>query len=112
MQLISAVIRPHRLNEVKEALFAVNIAGLTVSEVRGVGKQKTKVERYRGSEYKFDLMAKVKIEVAVTDDQLQTAIDTIRKAALTGEVGDGKIFITPLDEVVRIRTGERGEDAL
>ncbi|MDR0843360.1 MAG: P-II family nitrogen regulator [Acidobacteriota bacterium] len=112
MQLISAIIRPHRLHEVKEALFAINVIGLTTSEVRGTGKQKTKVERARGAEYKFDLTAKLKIEVAVTDEQLQGAIETIRKAAITGEIGDGKIFVLPLDEVIRIRTGERGEDAL
>jgi nitrogen regulatory protein PII len=112
MKLIVAVIRPHRLQEVKEALSKIGVAGLTVTDVRGAGKQKGQVERYRGSEYSVDLLAKSKIEVATTDDQCEEAIQAIRKSAYTGEIGDGKIFILPLDEGMRIRTGERGEDSL
>ena len=112
MKLIVAVIRPHRLQEVKEALSKIGVAGLTVTDVRGAGKQKGQVERYRGSEYSVDLLAKSKIEVATTDDQCEEAIQAIRKSAYTGEIGDGKIFVLPLDEGMRIRTGERGEDSL
>jgi nitrogen regulatory protein PII len=112
MKLIMAVIRPHRLQEVKEALSEIGMAGLTVTDVRGAGKQKGQVERYRGSEYSVDLLAKCKVEVATTDDQCEEAIQAIRKAAYTGEIGDGKIFILNLDDAMRIRTGERGEDSM
>jgi nitrogen regulatory protein PII len=112
MKLILAVIRPHRLNEVKEALSEVGVAGLTVVEVKGAGRQKGQVERYRGSEYSVDLLAKCKLEVVVSDDQCEEIVQTIRKAAYTGEIGDGKIFILPLEDALRIRTGERGEDAI
>ena len=112
MKIIMAVIRPHRLQEVKEALSAIGLAGLTVTDVRGAGKQKGQVERYRGSEYSIDLLAKCKLEVATTDDQCEEAVQAIRKAAYTGEIGDGKIFIMNLDDAMRIRTGERGEDSL
>jgi nitrogen regulatory protein PII len=112
MKLIIAVIRPHRLQEVKEALSKIGVAGLTVTDVRGAGKQKGQVERYRGSEYNVDLLAKSKIEVATTDDQCEEAIQAIRKSAYSGEIGDGKIFVLPLDDAMRIRTGERGEDSL
>lgn len=112
MKLILAVIRPHRLNEVKEALSEIGVAGLTVIEVKGAGRQKGQVERYRGSEYSVDLLAKCKLEVVVSDDQCEEVVQTIRKAAYTGEIGDGKIFILPLEDALRIRTGERGEDAI
>jgi nitrogen regulatory protein PII len=112
MKLIIAVIRPHRIQEVKEALSEIGVTGLTVSDVRGAGKQKGQVERYRGSEYSVDLLAKCKLEVATTDDQCEGAIQAIRKAAYTGEIGDGKIFIMTLEDAMRIRTGERGEDSL
>jgi nitrogen regulatory protein PII len=112
MKLIIAVVRPHRLQEVKEALSQVGVAGLTVTDVRGAGKQKGQVERYRGSEYSVDLIAKCKVEVATTDDQCEEAIQAIRKAAYSGEIGDGKIFVLEIEDALRIRTGERGEDSL
>jgi len=112
MKLIIAIVRPHKIQEVKEALSKIGVAGLTVTDVRGAGKQKGQVERYRGSEYNVDLLAKGKIEVATTDDQCEEAVQAIRKSAYTGEIGDGKIFILPLFDAMRIRTGERGEDSL
>jgi nitrogen regulatory protein P-II 2 len=112
MKLILSIIRPHRLQDVKEALAKIGVAGLTVTDVRGAGRQKGQVERYRGSEYSIDLLAKCKIEIAVTDDQCEEVIQTIRKSASSGEIGDGKIFILPLEDAMRIRTGERGEDCL
>jgi nitrogen regulatory protein PII len=112
MKMISAVIRPHRLQQVKEALADAGIVGLTVTDVRGAGRQKGQIERYRGSEYSMDLIQKVKLEVAVEDDQSETVLRAIREAAYTGEIGDGKIFIWPLDDALRIRTGERGEGSL
>ena len=112
MKLILAIIRPHRLQDVKEALADIGVVGLTVTDVRGAGRQKGQVERYRGSEYSIDLLAKCKIEVAVFDDQCEEALQAIRKSAYTGEIGDGKIFILPLEDSMRIRTGERGEDSL
>ena len=112
MKLIQSIIRPHRLQYVKEALSEIGIAGLTVTDVRGAGRQKGQVERYRGSEYTINLLAKCKIEVAVTDDQCEEVVQAIRKSAFSGEIGDGKIFILPLEDAMRIRTGERGEDSL
>jgi nitrogen regulatory protein PII len=112
MKMVSAVIRPHRLQQVKEALSDAGIVGLTVADVRGAGRQKGQVERYRGSEYKMDLIQKVKLEVAVEDGQVETVMQLIREAAHTGEIGDGKIFVMPLEDSMRIRTGERGEDSL
>jgi len=112
MKLIVAVVRPYRVQEVKEALSKIGVTGLTVTDVRGVGKQKGQVERYRGSEYNVDLIAKCKIEVAVNDDQTEEVMQTIRTSAHTGEIGDGKIFVLPLEDSMRIRTGERGEDSL
>jgi nitrogen regulatory protein PII len=112
MKLIVAIVRPYRLQEVKEALSKVGVTGLTVTEVRGVGKQKGQIERYRGSEYNVDLIAKCKIEIAVASDQAEEVIQAIRDSAYTGEIGDGKIFVLPLDDAMRIRTGERGEDSL
>ncbi len=112
MKLITAIIRPHRLHDVKEALSEIGVSGLTVTDVRGAGRQKGQVERYRGSEYTIDLLAKCKLELAVADDQCEECIQAIRKAAYTGEIGDGKIFVLPLEDSLRIRTGERGEDSL
>jgi nitrogen regulatory protein PII len=112
MKLILAIIRPHRLQDVKDAISAIGVAGLTVTDVRGAGRQKGQVERYRGSEYSIDLLAKCKVEVAVTDAQCEEAIQAIRKSAYSGETGDGKIFILPLQDAIRIRTGERGEESL
>ncbi len=112
MKLIIAIIRPHRLQEVKEALSEIGVAGLTVTDVRGAGRQKGQVERYRGSEYSIDLLAKCKIEVAVSSKQCEEVMQAIRKSAYSGEIGDGKIFILPIEDAMRIRTGERGEDSL
>ncbi|MEN3333309.1 MAG: nitrogen regulatory protein 1 [Blastocatellia bacterium] len=112
MKKIEAIIRPHLLDAVKNALQEVGIAGLTVTEVRGFGRQKGHTETYRGSEYKIDFLPKVKIEVALPLEMVDQAIDAIMKTAKTGKFGDGKIFVLPLEEVIRIRTGERGEAAL
>lgn len=110
--MIVAIIRPHRLQDVKDALADQGVVGLTVTDVRGAGRQKGQVERYRGSEYSIDLLAKIKLEVAILDDQCEEVIQAIRKSAYTGEIGDGKIFIMPLEDSIRVRTGERGEDSL
>jgi nitrogen regulatory protein PII len=110
--MIFAIIRPHRLQDVKEALADVGVVGMTVTDVRGAGRQKGQVERYRGSEYSIDLLAKIKLEVAVLDDQCEEVVAAIRQSAYTGEIGDGKIFILPLEDSIRVRTGERGEDSL
>ena len=112
MKLIIAIIKPFKLEEVKEALAAAGIEGMTVTEVNGFGRQKGHTEIYRGSEYTVDFLPKVKIEVAVADETAGKAIDAIVKAAKTGKIGDGKVFVLPLDEVVRIRTDERGESAV
>jgi nitrogen regulatory protein P-II 1 len=112
MKKIEAVIKPFKLDEVKEALQDLGVQGMTVEEVKGYGRQKGHTELYRGAEYVVDFLPKIKIEIAVSDDQVQGAIDAICKAARTGRIGDGKIFITDLIEVVRIRTGETGEQAL
>ena len=112
MKLIIAIIKPFKLEEVKEALAAAGIEGMTVTEVKGFGRQKGHTEIYRGSEYTVDFLPKVKLEVAVGDDTAGKAVDTIVKAAKTGKIGDGKVFVLPLDEVVRIRTDERGESAV
>lgn len=112
MKLIIAVIKPFKLEEVKEALAAAGIEGMTVTEVKGFGRQKGHTEIYRGSEYTVDFLPKVKLEVAVADDVAAKAISAIAKAAKTGKIGDGKIFVVPLEEVVRIRTDERGEAAV
>ena len=112
MKLITAVIKPFKLEEVKEALAAAGIEGMTVTEVKGFGRQKGHTEIYRGSEYTVDFLPKVKIEVAVADDVAGKAVDASAKAAKTGKIGDGKIFVLPLEEVVRIRTDERGESAV
>jgi nitrogen regulatory protein PII len=112
MKLITAIIQPHKLDEVREALSQAGVQGLTVLEARGYGRQKGHREVYRGAEYVIDFLPKVKIEVAVADGLLDAALDAIEKSAKTGNVGDGKIFVASLDQAVRIRTGETGEDAL
>ena len=112
MKLIAAVIKPFKLDEVREALSEVGVKGLTVTEVKGFGRQKGHTELYRGAEYVVDFLPKVKVEIGVDDDQVETVIEAISKAAHTGKIGDGKIFVTPLDEAVRIRTNETGKDAL
>ena len=112
MKLISAIIQPHKLDEVREALAEAGVQGLTVVEARGYGRQKGHREVYSGAEYVIDFLPKVKIEIAIGDDLLEKAIDTIEKAAKTGNVGDGKIFVSSLEQTVRIRTGETGDDAL
>ena len=112
MKLIEAVIRPHKLQDVKSALADIGVLGMTVTDVRGCGRQKGHVERYRGSEYTVDLLSKVKIEVVVKEAQTDEVIDTIATAARTGEIGDGKIFVRPVEKVIRVRTGDRDEDAI
>jgi nitrogen regulatory protein PII len=112
MKMVYAIIRPHRLQDVKEALADLGVVGMTVTDVRGAGRQKGQVERYRGSEYTIDLLAKIKVEIAVLDDQCDEVVQAIRRASYTGEIGDGKIFILPLEDSIRVRTGERGEDSL
>ena len=112
MKKIEAIIRHYKLEEVKAALTGAGIQGMTVTEVRGFGRQRGHKETYRGTEYTVDFVPKVKLEVVVAEAQLQTAVDTIMRAAQTGQIGDGKIFVTDLANVIRIRTGESGEDAL
>lgn len=112
MKKVEAVVRPHLLDAVKTALQDVGIVGMTVSEVKGFGRQKGHTETYRGSEYKVDFLPKVKIDVVVPDEILEKVIEAVLKSAKTGKFGDGKIFVTSLENVVRIRTGERGEEAL
>jgi nitrogen regulatory protein PII len=112
MKKIECIIRPHLLDAVKNALQEIGVVGMTVSEVRGFGRQKGHTETYRGTEYKVDFLPKVRIEVALADKMVEAAVEVISKTARTGKFGDGKIFVTPLDDVVRIRTGERGEQAL
>jgi len=112
LKKIEAIIKPFKLDEVKESLTALGVQGITVSEVKGFGRQKGRTELYRGAEYVVDFLPKIKIEVVLPDDQVDQAIEAISSAARTGRIGDGKIFIVPLDEVVRIRTGEKGEEAI
>ena len=112
MKLITAVIKPFKLDEVREALSAIGVQGLTVTEVKGFGRQKGHTELYRGAEYVVDFLPKVKIEAAVSDGVVEQVIEAIEGAARTGKIGDGKIFVSPLDQVIRIRTGETGQDAL
>ena len=112
MKLVTCIIKPFKLDDVREALSEVGVQGMTVIEVKGFGRQKGHTELYRGAEYVVDFLPKVKIEVALEDDLLDKVIDAISKAANTGKVGDGKIFVTSLEEVVRIRTGETGPEAV
>ncbi|WP_374337357.1 P-II family nitrogen regulator [Leeia sp.] len=112
MKFISAVIKPFKLDEVREALSAIGVQGLTVSEVKGFGRQKGHTELYRGAEYVVDFLPKVKVEVALDDALVDQAVEAIEQAARTGKIGDGKVFVFDLEQVVRIRTGESGSDAL
>ena len=112
MQKVEAIIKPFKLDEVKEALNGIGIQGITVSEVKGFGRQKGHTELYRGAEYVVDFLPKIKVEVVVQDDQVDRVIESIQEAANTGRIGDGKIFVLPIGDAVRIRTGERGGEAL
>ncbi len=112
MKLITAIVKPHRIEEVKEALRDIGVNGLTTTDVEGFGRQRGHTEVYRGAEYQVDFVPKVKVEVLVADDDAQGVIDVIEKAARTGKIGDGKIWVTEAEQVIRIRTGERGPDAL
>ena len=112
MKLITAVVKPFKLDDVREALADVGVQGITVSEVKGFGRQKGHTELYRGAEYVVDFLPKVKLEIAIDDDQVDTVVEAITKSAHTGKIGDGKIFITSLEEVIRIRTGETGSEAV
>ncbi|GGC08915.1 nitrogen regulatory protein P-II 1 [Marinobacterium zhoushanense] len=112
MKLISAIIKPFKLDDVREALSDIGVQGITVTEVKGFGRQKGHTELYRGAEYVVDFLPKVRIDAAVADDIVDQVLEAISKAAQTGKIGDGKIFVMPLEQVVRIRTGETGHDAL
>lgn len=112
MKLVTAIIKPFKLDDAREALSEIGVQGMTVTEVKGFGRQKGHTELYRGAEYVVDFLPKVKIELAIDDGQLESVVDAITKAANTGKVGDGKIFVSPLEEVVRIRTGESGPGAV
>ncbi len=112
MKLVTAIIKPFKLDEVREALAAVGVQGITVTEVKGFGRQKGHTELYRGAEYVVDFLPKVKVEAAIRDDLVDQVIETIEKAASTGKIGDGKIFVFDVEQVIRIRTGETGGDAL
>ena len=112
MKLVTAIIKPFKLDEVREALSGIGVQGVTVTEVKGFGRQKGHTELYRGAEYVVDFLPKVKVEAAISDDLLDRVIEAIEKAANTGKIGDGKIFVSDLEQVVRIRTGETGADAL
>ncbi|MEM7763642.1 MAG: P-II family nitrogen regulator [Pseudomonadota bacterium] len=112
MQLITAIIKPFRLDDVRNAVAELGVQGMTVTEVKGFGRQRGHTELYRGAEYVVDFLPKSKIEVAVADDQAEAIVDAIVEAARTGKIGDGKIFVTPLSQVIRIRTGESGDQAV
>ncbi|MDP8262797.1 MAG: P-II family nitrogen regulator [Candidatus Ancaeobacter aquaticus] len=112
MKLIQAIIKPFKMEDVKEALSTIGITGMTVTEVKGFGRQKGHTEVYRGSEYVVDFLPKIKIEIVLSDDVVEKAIELIKTAAATGKIGDGKIFVIPVEEAIRIRTGKTGEKAL
>ena len=112
MKLVVAIIKPFKLDDVREALAEVGVQGITVTEVKGFGRQKGHTELYRGAEYVVDFLPKIKLEVAVVDDQLERVIEAVQQSARTGKIGDGKIFVTSLEQVIRIRTGEMDHDAL
>jgi nitrogen regulatory protein P-II 1 len=112
MKLVEAIVKPFKLDEIKEALTKAGIQGMTVEEVKGFGRQKGHTELYRGAEYSVDFLSKVRLEILVPDDKAAKVVELITDNARTGKIGDGKIFVTPVDEVIRIRTGERGEDAI
>ncbi|MEN8260860.1 MAG: P-II family nitrogen regulator [Pseudomonadota bacterium] len=112
MKLVTAILKPFKLDDVREALSEIGVTGITVTEVKGFGRQKGHTELYRGAEYVVDFLPKARVDVAIADDQLEQAVEAISKSANTGKIGDGKIFVTNLEQVIRIRTGETGEDAL
>ncbi|EPC00893.1 nitrogen regulatory protein P-II 1 [Litchfieldella anticariensis FP35 = DSM 16096] len=112
MKLVTAIIKPFKLDDVRESLSEIGVQGITVTEVKGFGRQKGHTELYRGAEYVVDFLPKVKLEVAVDDDMSEQVIDAITQVANTGKIGDGKIFVSPLEQVIRIRTGETGKDAV
>lgn len=112
MKKVEAIIKPFKLDEVKEALNEIGIAGMTVTEVKGYGRQKGHKEVYRGAEYKVDFNPKIKIEIVLDDDLAEKAVTVIREAALTGKIGDGKIFVLPVEDILRVRTGEQGKEAI
>jgi nitrogen regulatory protein P-II 1 len=112
MKKIEAIIKPFKLDELKEALTAINIAGMTMSEVKGFGRQKGHMEVYRGAEYMVDFIPKIKIEIVIDDDMVDRVVETIVNSVKTGKIGDGKIFILPVEDVCRIRTGEKGKEAI
>lgn len=112
MKQVTAIIKPFKLDEVREALAEVGVSGLTVTEVKGFGRQKGHTELYRGAEYVVDFLPKIRVEVVLSEAMVEQAIDAIIKAARTGKIGDGKIFVSPVDQAIRIRTGESGDDAL
>jgi len=112
MKKIEAIIKPFKLDDVREALSDIGVTGLTVSEVKGFGRQKGHTELYRGAEYVVDFLPKVKLEIVLADEQIDSCVEAIIKAAHTGRIGDGKIFVTPIEQVIRIRTGEEGESAV
>jgi len=112
MKMVTAIIKPFKLDEVREALSAIGVSGITVTEVKGFGRQKGHTELYRGAEYVVDFLPKVKVEAAIKNDMLEQAIEAIEKAANTGRIGDGKVFVFDLEQVIRIRTGETGAEAL
>jgi nitrogen regulatory protein P-II 2 len=112
MKLVTAIIKPFKLDDVREALSEIGVQGITVTEVKGFGRQKGHTELYRGAEYVVDFLPKVKLEIAIKDDVLDSVIEAITKAAGTGKIGDGKIFVTHLEQIIRIRTGETGADAV
>ena len=112
MKLITAIVKPFKLDEVRESLSEIGVQGITVTEVKGFGRQKGHTELYRGAEYVVDFLPKVKIEVAVTAAMVEQTIEAVTKAANTGKIGDGKVFVSPLEQVIRIRTGETGEEAI
>jgi nitrogen regulatory protein P-II 2 len=112
MKLVSAIIKPFKLHEVREALVDAGIEGLTITEVKGYGRQKGHTEMYRGAEYSVDTLPKIKLDILVEDENMSTVVDVISKTANTGKIGDGKIFVSSIDDVIRIRTGETGSDAI
>lgn len=112
MKMVSAIIKPFKLDDVREALGEIGIYGMTITEVKGFGRQKGHTELYRGAEYVVDFLPKIKIDIAITDDLVDRIIETIQKSANSGKIGDGKIFVSSLEQVIRIRTGEYGEDAI
>jgi len=112
MKLIKAIIKPFKLDDVREALSEIGVQGITVSEVKGFGRQKGHTELYRGAEYRVDFLPKVKLETVVSDEDVETVVNAIRESANTGKIGDGKVFVVPIEQAVRIRTGETGDDAL